>query len=398
MVKFRYTFLLLFIGLIATNNWCVIGSITIYSNGPKQVCLIGEYHNGCYRPEAPCAAVEMRDSLHLLGLAHAAAASMQPVTFCLEESAHHLAYMNRQIKVYPFLQRSQTQLLANFAQQFNYTTGNVHFVLADNRGPAFCFWAENMLKWTINFARKMPPILIDALSQLPPSSHQIPFPIEYTPENVDSLLRNNPDLLGIFFSPSGLFNQCFSKENQMELLNHIYTVGEFLGKINNFIATIESENLSKLDDDPLFQFIRPRILLVREAVKDAREFFKRATGNDPQMLEKSVVDCIHDAIVNQLFYSLSAEEKKWGENLMRVVDIAFARTIEKVLSKNNIVIMVCGQTHCENLQQFFKLKKFQKIYDKHQQIEVKDGHYLSLRPDEIMKQYFSEIKSRLGFK
>lgn len=398
MAKFRSVYFLFLAALIATNNWCVIGSIAIYSDGPKKVCLIGDNHNASFMPNAPCAHDEARDADHLLALAQSAANGPEPVIFCLEESDHHHLLMNRRIIAQPYLQRNELQILTNFAQSQNRKIGNAHFIFADNRSRGFCFWADYMATWSCNFESIIPIFLLNALRKLPETARHVAFPAAYTPENVDSLLRNNPDLLEIFFSPSGLFNRRFYKERQMELFGHIYTVGEFLGKINNFIA-VTTQYLKTLDlDDPLFQFIKSNIMLIQKAVQDAYAFFMESSGNDPQMLDRSVADCIHDAIVNKLFSSLREEFIKWGENLTRTTDIAFARTIEKELSQNNIIIFIGGSCHSQALQSFLDLKQFEKIYDRPITVWMKDGYFVSPWPDEVMKEYFTEIKNKLGFK
>jgi len=395
MIKYVRLGFLILVSLVATSNRCVIFSITIYSDGHKKVCLIGEDHNASYRPNSFCYHTEERDKAHMLDLAQSSANCKRHITFCIEQTAHQFDMLTKCSGQDTYLMAGTMGALSCFSQDHNGTVGNATFRFADNRGPASYTWSVYMYTWSEVLDKLMPGYWNEAIQQLP-----LDLELEYTDEQltckyVDEKLIKNPLLRESLFSPSSSFTDYFSEKTEQTKLGRICPVGELFQELNNALNEL-STKLSTLDKNlALYHYINEYKESLRRAIADAHKFFMESTGNDPKTFEKRIAQCIYDVIVNKSFSYLAAEYKKWGRQLMRIADMGFALTIDEALLHSDVVILYAGGNHVDRLEPFLKLKQFAKIYEKKIKTEIRDRNVVSLCPDEEMKQYLVEIKREL---
>ena len=243
-----------------------------------------------YRSGSCCQHTEERDKAHMLDLAQSSANGKKHVTFCIEETAHGLDRFNKTLIQRSDLRAGTTLALAYFSQNHNGTVGNATFLFADNRGPAFGAWAHYIWGGCIEFY--MPPYWNDVIKQLPQSL--IFFLLEcwgkrLTCHFVDEKLSKNPLLREILFSPSSLFSDYFSEENEQLTFERISTVDELFQELNNFLNEL-STKLNTLDkDSALCHYMNEYKESLQRAIADAREFFMQSTGNDPKTFKKELL-------------------------------------------------------------------------------------------------------------
>ncbi len=395
MIKYIQLGFLILGSLVATSNLCVIMSIRIYSDGPKKVCLIGEFHNTYYAPGSCCCHTEERDMAHVLDLARSSANGKKHVTFCIEETAYKIDGMNKMLGRRPDLRAGTMLALSNFSKNHNGTVGNAPFVFADNRGPALDVLASLMYMWGCGIEFYMPPYWNAAIQRLPQNLKLECTGNKLTHQFVDEKLSKNPLLRENLFSPSSLFTDYLSEKTEQNGYGRVYTFGELFQELNNFLNEL-STKLNTLDkNSAIYHYINEYKESLGRAMADAYEFFMKSTGNDLKTSKKRIAQCIYDVIVNKSFSYLQSEYEKWGTQLMRIADMGFALTIDEALLHSDVVILYAGNNHVDRLEPFMKLKQFAKIYEKKIEIETKDGDTLSLCPDEEMKQYFVEINREL---